>query len=100
MHDISSAGSVLLSTESFTIELMVHVSGDDKERDLSWLEATAISDLSPDGRSVTFWDGGESATEETGFDAYIRRTDGSPAIKLGPGYLPVFAPEGVRQICR
>lgn len=94
LHDISSDGSVLLSTESFTIELMVHVSGDDKERDLSWLEATAISDLSPDGRLVTFWDGGESATEETGFDAYIRRTDGSPAIKLGPGYLPVFAPDG------
>lgn len=92
LHDISSDGSVLLSTESFTLELMVKLAGEGKERDLSWLEATGVSDLTPDGGMVAFWDGSESATE--GVDAYIRPTDGSPAIRLGPGYLPVFAPDG------
>ena len=44
--------------------------------------------------------GGYSQGKSTAPRTSSTRPDGSPAIKLGPGYLPVFAPEGVRQICR
>jgi hypothetical protein len=93
LHDISSGGRVLLSSETFGIELYFHVAGQTKDRNLSWLGSSGVSDLSPDGREVAFWDGSESASEER-FATYIRPTGGRSAVKLGAGYLPVFSPDG------
>ena len=93
LHDISRAGRVLLSSETFGIELYFHGVGQTKDRNLSWLGSSGVSDLSPDGREVAFWDGSESASEER-FATYIRPTDGPSAVKLGAGYLPIFSPDG------
>lgn len=93
LHDISSDGRVLLTTESFGLELFVHRPGQQRDKDLSWLAGSCVSDISQDGRALTFWDGTDSATSEIGFDTYVRDIDGAAPVRLGPGDLGVFAPK-------
>jgi hypothetical protein len=59
---------------------------------LSWHDLSEIADLSTDGKSVLLNDlgiGGGSV--ET---VYLRRTDGSPAVRLGEGFGRALSPDG------
>ncbi len=94
LHDISSDGQLLLSNENFGLELFLHRTGVSRDRSLSWLGSSCVSDISRDGRSLIFWDGSESATSDIGFDTYLRSLDGGAPVKLGPGDLGVFSPDG------
>jgi len=68
--------------------------GDAKERDLSWLDYATLRDMSPDGAQIVFDDWGSAAG--TSDLAYVRKTDGSPAVKLGAWNSPVLSPDGSR----
>jgi dipeptidyl aminopeptidase/acylaminoacyl peptidase len=57
--------------------------GSNRERDLSWMDWSAPKDLSSDGRTLLFTESGEAGGEN--YAAYLRQTDGSPAIRLGDG---------------
>jgi eukaryotic-like serine/threonine-protein kinase len=92
LHDVSRDGRILLSRESWRSGLQFRGPGDAKERDLSWLDYATLRDLSADGTRVVFDDWG-SAAGASGL-AYLRKTDGSPAIKLGEWSQPVLSPEG------
>jgi hypothetical protein len=81
-----------LSKESFGIELFSGGSGLARENDLSWLDATSLSDMSSDGKTVVFEEGGDTASG-SGFDLYLRRTDGTPPVKLGYGTNGVLSPD-------
>jgi serine/threonine protein kinase/Tol biopolymer transport system component len=92
LHDISRNGSILLSKESWRSELMFRGPGDAKDRRLSWLDYAEVTDLSDDGKMVAFSDWGEAAgATALGF---VRKTDGSPAVKLGSWDHPVLSPDG------
>jgi eukaryotic-like serine/threonine-protein kinase len=92
LHDISREGSILLSKESWRSELMFRGPGDTKDRRLSWLDYAEVTDLSDDGKMVAFSDWGEAAgATALGF---VRKTDGSPAVKLGSWDHPVLSPDG------
>ena len=93
LHDIFRDGRVLLSKESFGIELFSGGSGLARESDLSWLDATSLSDMSTDGKTVVFEEGGDTESG-SGFDLYLRRTDGTPPVKLGSGTNGVLSPDG------
>jgi hypothetical protein len=92
LHDVSRDGRILLSRESWRSGLQFRGPGDAKERDLSWLDYATLRDLSADGTRVVFDDWG-SAAGASGL-AYLRKTDGSPAIKLGEWSQPVLSPDG------
>ena len=92
LHDISRDGRVLLSKESWRSGIQFRGPSDAKERDLSWLDYAVVRDLSGDGGLVSFDDWG-SAAGAAGL-AYLRKTDGSPAIKLGQWGQPVLSPDG------
>jgi eukaryotic-like serine/threonine-protein kinase len=94
LHDISWDGRVLLSKESWRSGLEFRGPADNKERDLSWLDYATLRDLSPDGTQVAFDDWG-SAAGASGL-GYLRKTDGSPAIKLGQWGEPVLSPDGTK----
>src|ERR1700745_1708130 len=66
--------------------------GESKERDLSWHDWTTPRDLSDDGKLVSFDETGEAGGETGGL--YIRRTDGSPAVRLGDGHHPTLSFDG------
>ena len=94
LHDVSRDGRILLSKESWRSGLQFRGVADAKERDLSWLDYATLRDLSADGRQVAFDDWGSAAGA---FNlAYVRKTDGSPAIKLGGWTDPVLSPDGTR----
>ena len=94
LHDVSHDGRMLISRESWRSGLQFRGSGDTKERDLSWLDYAQLRDLSPDGTQIAFDDWG-SAAGASGL-AYLRKTDGSAAVKLGTWSAPVLSPDGTR----
>jgi sugar lactone lactonase YvrE len=93
LWDISRDGRVLLSKESWTASLQFRGPGDPKERDLSWLDSTIITDLSPDGANLTFEEAGAAARSGV-YEGYLRKTDGSDPVKLGRENDPVLSPDG------
>jgi eukaryotic-like serine/threonine-protein kinase len=66
--------------------------GETQPRELGWLDFSMPEALSADGRTVVF---GEvlSASGSTQV-AYLRKTDGSDAIRLGDGYPEDLSPDG------
>ena len=94
LHDVSHDGRILISRESWRSGLQFRGPKDPKERDMSWLDYAQLRDLSPDGAQIAFDDWGSAAGAE-GL-AYLRKTDGSPAVKLGAWSAPVLSPDGTR----
>jgi hypothetical protein len=92
LHDISRDGRILLAKESWRSGIQFRGPSDTKERDLSWLDYAVVRDISGDGAVVSFDDWG-SAAGASGL-GYLRKTDGSPAIKLGQWGQPVLSPDG------
>jgi hypothetical protein len=62
-----------------------------KETDLSWLDWSAPTDLSADGKTLLFLESGEGGGEN--YAAYVRETDGSPATRLGEGAALALSPD-------
>ena len=90
LHDIAPSGQVLLARESARAGLIVANAGGE-ERDLAWFDGSLLSDLSADGSAVVFVEsGGEAATHAV----FLRKTDGSPAVRLGDGLLGKLSPDG------
>ena len=91
IDDISRDGRVLLDASS-NRQGFVGVIGGAKEVDLSWLDWSNMSDLSPDGKTALFTEQGDGAGP--GYSIYIRPTDGSPATRLGTGQAMALSPDG------
>src|SRR5438876_649896 len=66
--------------------------GETKERDLSWLDNVGVFDLSADGRTFIFQYYGEGSGPN--YTSYLRKTDGSPAVRLGEGAAIALSPDG------
>jgi eukaryotic-like serine/threonine-protein kinase len=83
IHDITTSGRVLLSTEDRRVEMVLVEHGSTDERDLSWLDAPALPFLAPDGSEILFTD--QSGQAGNGYAVYMRKSDGSPAVRIGGG---------------
>ncbi|HEV3252948.1 MAG TPA: protein kinase [Candidatus Acidoferrales bacterium] len=94
LHDVSRDGRILFTRESWRSGLQFRGPADAKERDLSWLDYAQLKDLSLDGSQVAFDDWGAAAGSAS--LAFLRNTDGSPAVKLGTWVSPVLSPDGKR----
>ena len=91
LQDISRAGRVLISQHNWRWLMMCLPSGETKERDLSWFDVTVVVDLSADGRLVLFDESGAASDKDE--LAYIRKTDGSPAVQIGKGKALALSPD-------
>jgi len=92
MQDIFKDGRVLLTRDNWRRELKGIAPGETKERDLSWLDYSYPADLSRDGGTLLFDEEGEGGGWT--YAVYLRKTDGSPAIRLGPGQAMSLSPDG------
>ena len=81
LHDVSRDGRVLFGRESFRIILTGYSQSEGRERNLSWFDVSMPQDISPDGTHVLFGEAGEAAGSE--YALYLRKMDGSPAVRLG-----------------
>jgi hypothetical protein len=91
LQDISREGRVLVAHDTLRDSLMVRTADSDRERDLAWLDCSNVRDFSPDSTRVFFTEGCEGAQTE---GAYLRKIDGSPAVRLGDGYAFGLSPDG------
>jgi tRNA A-37 threonylcarbamoyl transferase component Bud32 len=84
LEDISKSGEVLVNREDTRGLIGFVPRASQRERQLSWLDGTFLGGLSEDGRYVLV----RVVTGMTGKRfryVYVRPTDGSPPLKLGPG---------------
>jgi serine/threonine protein kinase/Tol biopolymer transport system component len=92
LFDISPDGRVLLASWNASKGIKCFLAGEAQERDLSWLDWGHVEDISADGKLLLFTEGGEGGG--AGQAVYLRKTDGSPAIRLGEGRATALSPDG------
>ncbi|MCL4810423.1 MAG: hypothetical protein KJ062_21890, partial [Thermoanaerobaculia bacterium] len=91
LHDVSKGGLVLLAHDTMRIGASLS-SAERGERDVSWLDATLLTDLSPDGATLLFTEFGEGGGAR--YSASLRPAAGGPAVTLGTGFATALAADG------
>ena len=95
INDVSPDGHVLVTMAQWYNSLVVAGPGQTRERDLAWFEVAVLAALSRDGNAVLFSDRGRgTGAPHHPFHTYLRRTDGSPAVRLGEGRALSLSPDG------
>jgi eukaryotic-like serine/threonine-protein kinase len=92
LHDIRRDGSALIAQDDRRRGMIDLTVGETKERDLALFDISLPADLSADGKTLLFYEGG--AAVRGNYAVYIRQTDGSPATDLGPGRAFALSPDG------
>jgi dipeptidyl aminopeptidase/acylaminoacyl peptidase len=67
------------------------------DRDLAWLNASFLDSLSDDAEEILFLELQNGEGRNPGI--YLRKTDGSPAVRLGYGNRPALSHDGKRVAC-
>src|SRR5262249_49355519 len=92
LQDVARDGRVLLERGVEQHEILGRFPGDAEERNLSWLDGSIPVDLSADGKTLLFAESGQGGGPKTA--VYKRKTDGSPAVRLGEGGPRALSPDG------
>jgi len=96
LQDVFRDGRVLVSHGRVRGEARGKLAGDEKERDLIYLDGTLPVGMSADGRSLLFQEcaqaGGPRGT------AYLRRVGDPSPIRLGEGTALALSPDGRRAV--
>jgi dipeptidyl aminopeptidase/acylaminoacyl peptidase len=90
LHDVSKAGDILVEQDLWRNGIVVGACGA-RERDLTWLASSLIADVSNEG-SALFTEAGEAGGPNGA--VYLRKPDGSPAVRLGEGMAVALSPDG------
>ena len=91
LADVSRQGRALVSQDIWRAGQMVLAPGHSSERDFSQLDWTVTRAIADDGSLLAFdetADGGGPLSS-----CYVRRTDGSPAVRLGDGIAMAISPD-------
>jgi hypothetical protein len=83
LHDISAAGAVLFSEDNKGISMMLSTPESKAERDFSWLKSSVVTGISQDGKLLLFSE--QYAGGGSGYSVYLRKADGSDAVRLSKG---------------
>jgi len=94
LNDVFADGRALVTTAQLYNGIVFAGQGDSKERDLAWFELTILGALSSDGKTLLFGDRGTGTGPPFPRHTYLRRTDGSPAVRLGEGSGVSLSPDG------
>jgi eukaryotic-like serine/threonine-protein kinase len=92
LRDASRTGHLILTRDTLRSEVFGRIHSEIMERELGWLDNSTAYDVSRDGSVIALSVQGEAS--ETGYAAYLRATDGSPAVRLGEGIPLQFSPDG------
>ena len=97
LQDVSKDGRVLLNDVNSRLGILFTPSDGSPNRDLAWLNASYLDSLSDDAGAVLFLElqNGEGRNPAI----YLRKTDGSPAVRLGYGNRPALSQDGKLVAC-
>ncbi len=88
--DIARDGRVLVSEDRYGNALILHAPGR-ADHDVSLLDYSTLRDLSRDGKLLLFDESGQGGGPN--YSVYVRKTDGSPAVRLGDGAGTALSPD-------
>jgi eukaryotic-like serine/threonine-protein kinase len=96
LHDVAPDGTAIISIENRESKIFFSspetASSETKgDRELTWLDRAILGPLSLDGKQVVFWEGGKGGGPRS--TIFLRKTDGSPAVRLGEGYGVALSPD-------
>jgi len=93
LNDISRDGEQVLLTRGTTRGGIVARGAEAvSDRELSWFDYSTVADLSADGNTLLFYEWGEGVGGTS--TTFIRKTDGSDAVRLGEGRSLALSPDG------
>ncbi len=92
VQDIAQDGRVLFIRQNRRRGIAGLFPGQKGETDLSWQDWSLPTVISPDGKRIFFAEEGDGGGPK--YSAYMRATDGSPAIRLGDGSPYAVSPDG------
>ena len=92
LEDVSPREEILLADEDLRVGIGSRAPGQSVERDLSWLDFSAVRALSSDGRQILFDEASEGGGENG--TIFVRKTDGSPPVRLASGVGMGLSPDG------
>jgi dipeptidyl aminopeptidase/acylaminoacyl peptidase len=84
---------VLLTEGRYRVRIGAIGASSASERELSWFDGSVATDLSADGGTVLINEVSAGAGTPL-YAVYVRKTDGSPAIRIGDGAMPALSPDG------
>jgi serine/threonine protein kinase/WD40 repeat protein len=91
IQDISKTGQALVIQDKGRKEMAGLLPGSPAERDFTWLDWSLPRAISADGQTVLFDESG--AGGGPGHSVYVRKADGSPVVRLGPGVGADLSPD-------
>ena len=92
VDDVTRDRKVLATVVDSRLGISSLSPGAQQERDLSWFDASRIFDISADGSTILFEELSSGGAHNPAI--YLRKTDGSPAVRLGDGNRPALSPDG------
>jgi hypothetical protein len=96
LRDVLRDGRALVSHGRTRGESRGRLAGDEKERDLTYLDGTFTVGISADGRAVLFQEAAQAGGPQN--TSYLRRVGDSSPIRLGEGTAAALSPDGRRAI--
>ncbi|MBV9339433.1 MAG: hypothetical protein JO159_00920, partial [Acidobacteria bacterium] len=97
LQDTWRDGRVLLTRDNWRRGMTVLAPGQSSERDFTWLDWSYPVGISGDGKALLFVEQGEAGGSS--YAVYLRKTDGSPAVRLGEGSPMALSPDEKWALC-
>jgi tRNA A-37 threonylcarbamoyl transferase component Bud32/Tol biopolymer transport system component len=91
LHDINKDGRVLLSRFRATASAFGLIGGAGAETDFTAFDTSRPADLSHDGTFLLLTEFGVVHSKD--YSVYLRKTDGSQAVRLGDGFAASLSPD-------
>jgi dipeptidyl aminopeptidase/acylaminoacyl peptidase len=92
LEDVAADGRLLVTQELMRNGILCHRRGEIGERELGWLDGSLVTAIAADGSAIAFAEVTRDPPPKRG--VYLRRTDGSPAMRLGDGLGWEFSADG------
>jgi eukaryotic-like serine/threonine-protein kinase len=91
IDDVAADGRFLATRNDSRLSMRALLPGQSAEREFPWLDFSFAADLSADGQWLLFSD--ESQNAGVNYAVGLWKTDGSPAVQLGPGSAVALSPD-------
>jgi eukaryotic-like serine/threonine-protein kinase len=97
VDDIARDKKVLVTVVDTRLGISALAPSAKQESDLSWFDASRVYDISADGKTILFVELSYGQARNPAI--YLRKTDGSQAVRLGDGNRPALSPDGKFVAC-
>jgi DNA-binding winged helix-turn-helix (wHTH) protein len=91
VHDVAPDGRILLERTTLRAEVLYRGPGAAEDRELSWLDFSAVEAIAPDGGTILFYESGQGGGK--GYSTFLRRGDGSAPVRVGSGRALDLSPD-------